>query len=146
MQKSSSYMKHIAIKYALLSGLAILSLAVIRLCLLPTFNYRAMPQGLCEGALPSNQSNWVSSLIAPSNPHYVAPLARPELASIAARMSQAHVAELNPEHLIAYRQSPVLSLTHWICIKKDGHVVSSATLGHYDFGKNRQWVESIRQG
>ncbi len=140
----SSYMKNTVINYSLLILLFILSLTILTQLLFPTLNYRPMPTGLCEGTLSPSKPNWVSSLVQSSNSHHIAPLQGNTLALIASHLKKAQIVDLNTSRLIAYRQSPLLSFTDWICIKSNGDVISSATLGYYDFGKNRQWVEAIR--
>jgi uncharacterized protein (DUF1499 family) len=134
-------------------GIALLLLVIVSLVsmiLSPKINYRSMPAHLCEALLPEQKPNWVSSLVDSNNPHYVAPFKIKSLSTLAdclhSQFPKATITFVQENsHLLAYRQSRVFHFTDWICIKADGHVSSSATMGHSDFGKNREWVEAIRQ-
>lgn len=112
-------------------------------------NYRAMPQGLCQGLLNNNKKNWVSSLVTPQSPNYIKPLRFSSLKDLHACI-QHHCPEtvitlINERKLVAYRQSYFFKFTDWLCIDNQGDVSASATMGYYDFGKNRLWIEKIRR-
>ncbi|MDX1838586.1 DUF1499 domain-containing protein [Legionella taurinensis] len=128
--------------------LVILIIAPLLMHFIPAINFRGMPQGLIQGALTASKPNWVSSLVPESDSHYVAPLTVADLSAIkdcVVRQSpKTTLVKLDESSLIAYRQSPVFNFTDWLIIRKDGQVTSSATMGYYDFGKNREWVESLR--
>lgn len=128
--------------------LVILMITPLLMHFMPGINFRGMPQGLTQGTLNASKPNWVSSLVPESDSHYVAPLTVADLSAIkdcVLRQSpKTTLVKLDESSLIAYRQSPVLNFTDWLIIKNDGQVTSSATMGYYDFGKNREWVESLR--
>lgn len=116
--------------------------------LFPSLNYRKMPEGLIKGQLPEAKPNWVSSLAAKTDSHYIAPLKMGSLiklsACIESKLPEVKIIEQNTSKLIAYRSSPFFHFVDWICIHSNGEVISSATMGHSDFGKNRELVEKIR--
>ncbi|QRN04646.1 DUF1499 domain-containing protein [Legionella sp. MW5194] len=126
----------------------ILIVAPLLMHFIPAINFRAMPQGLIQGTLNVSKPNWVSSRVPESDSHYVAPLTVTDLSAIrdcVLRQSpKTTLVKLDASSLIAYRQSPVFNFTDWLIIGNDGQVTSSATMGYYDFGKNREWVESLR--
>ncbi len=136
----------------ILTGLAVMILlavlAVLMMYLFPKINFRAMPEGLVNGRQDEQKPNWVSSLVARNNAHYIAPLAIKNLSSLAECLlkqdKNTTLVKVDESSLIAYRQSTVFHFTDWIVIDSQGQVSASATMGHYDFGKNRQWVEAIR--
>lgn len=136
------------VKYSIIILILLMILVPLCMFLIPKINYRPMPADLCEAKLSSSKPNWVSSLIANSDEHYITPLQFNSLSSLAANIEKyspkTHIVHLDQSKLLAYRQSPVFNFTDWICIKADGHVTASATMGYSDFGKNRQWVNLIR--
>lgn len=113
----------------------------------PYWMYRPMPRGLCQGQLP-DKPNWVSSLVAKDNPHYVKPLpAFDEKTLIACIRSQGLRKPFvwkKGTHWLGYRRTTFFGFTDWFCISEKGEVSSSATIGHSDLGVNRAWVEAIR--
>ncbi|KTD34526.1 DUF1499 domain-containing protein [Legionella israelensis] len=135
-------------KIFLLSLLLGAVLVTVIMHFFPKINYRSMPEGLCEGQLSSKKTNWVSSQVKRTDTHYVEPLRLSDIETLAnclkLKFPSMTVTEVNDSFLIAYRQSRVFNFVDWICIKKDGAVSASATLGHSDFGKNRELVEQIR--
>lgn len=129
--------------------LLIFFLYILSMIVFSGINYRPMPAGLCDGKLPNHKPNWVSSLVDIDNKHHVEPLPVGLLSDLAKciKTSSPHVHIVrvkDDESLLAWRQSPVFHFTDWICIRTDGNLSSSATMGYSDFGKNRQWVETIR--
>lgn len=116
--------------------------------LFPQITFRAIPNGLIEGYLPENKPNWVSSKVSPNNAHYIAPLQFKSLselsACIASKLPFVSIQSIDESKLIGYRQSKIFHFVDWFCINADGTVSSSATIGHSDFGKNRELVEQIR--
>lgn len=117
--------------------------------LFPQINFREMPEGLKNGKLDDQKPNWVSSRVAETSAHYVAPLLIDDLTQLAACLKttspKTTIQQVDEQSLIAYRQSPFFNFTDWIMIDKNGQVTSSATMGYYDFGKNRLWVDAIRK-
>ena len=135
-------------KYILLFLLIFIVLIPLAMIIFPKINYRPAPHGLCEGKLNQNKPNWVSSLVAESNEHYIEPLQFASLSSLAdciKNFIDTQITHLSDTHLLAYHQSKTFHFTDWLCVKADGHVSSSATMGHYDFNKNREWVNKIRE-
>ena len=132
------------IKYPFLVLIAI----IILMILFPKINFRSMPTGLCNGELPKNMPNWVSSLVPETDEHYIKPFYNTPLPTLAEYIVKCgpkiHITHLDSASLIAYRLSPMLNFTDWICIRADGHVSSSATMGRSDYGKNRELVNKIR--
>ncbi len=132
------------IKYSSLVLIAIIILMII----FPKINFRSMPPGLCKGELPENMPNWVSSLVPETDEHYIKPFYNTPLPALAEYIVKCgpkiHITQLDSASLIAYRQSPMFNFTDWICIRADGHVSSSATMGYSDLGKNRELVNKIR--
>ena len=132
------------IKYLSLIILIIIVLMII----FPKINFRPMPPGLCEGKLPEKMPNWVSSLVPDTDAHYIKPLSITSLPIIAKYIEKCgtkiHITNMDNSNLFAYRQSPVFNFTDWICIRADGHVSASATMGYSDLGKNREWVTMIQ--
>lgn len=128
--------------------LMILIITLLLMYFIPTINFRDMPAGLAEGALDAGKPNWVSSRVPKNDAHYIAPLTISSLAALKAcvvkQSPKTTLVKLDEASLIAYRQSPVFNFTDWLIITRDGQVTSSATMGYYDFGKNREWVESLR--
>ncbi|KTD46183.1 DUF1499 domain-containing protein [Legionella quateirensis] len=116
--------------------------------LFPQINFREMPKGLLDGQLPEAKPNWVSSFVAADNAHYIAPLKVETLAKLSvciqSKVPEVTMTQLNESNLIAYRQSKVFHFVDWLVIRSDGNVVSSATMGRSDFGKNRELIEHIR--
>ncbi|MBL7478374.1 DUF1499 domain-containing protein [Legionella bononiensis] len=116
--------------------------------LFPQINFREMPKGLIDGQLPEEKPNWVSSLVAADNAHYIPPLKVGTLVQLAecikSKVPEVTMTQLNESNLIGYRQSRVFHFVDWLIIRSDGTVVSSATMGHSDFGKNRELIERIR--
>lgn len=116
--------------------------------LFPQINFRDMPKGLVEGDLPEEKPNWVSSFVATDNAHYIAPLKIKSLAQLSdcikTRLPEVLIQKSDELNIIAYRQSRVFHFVDWLCIHPDGKVVSSATMGYSDLGKNRELVEKIR--
>lgn len=128
--------------------LAIILAIVVIMYLFPQINFRKMPKGLIEGKLPDDKPNWVSSLVNESNAHYIAPLkieTIPKLvACIESKVPELKLQKQEASFLIGYRQSRLFHFVDWLCIHANGDVISSATMGHSDFGKNRELVEKIR--
>lgn len=126
----------------------LLGLVVAVMYLFPQINFRSMPDGLIDGNLPQEKPNWVSSFVARDNPHYVAPLNIKSFshlsACIAAKFPEVTIQKSDASSLIAYRRSQIFHFVDWFYIHADGKVTSSATMGHSDFGKNRELVEKIR--
>ncbi|CAM2930730.1 DUF1499 domain-containing protein [Legionella worsleiensis] len=122
--------------------------AVGILYLFPQINFREMPEGLMNGKLSEEKPNWVSSFVAPDNMHYIAPLNAVNLSDLSQCMQhnipQITITHLDKTYLLAYRQSRVFHFVDWLVIYSDGNVVSSATMGYSDLGKNRELVEQIR--
>ena len=141
---SHSYTNIPFIKYLLIIVVSALVLITLNTLLFPKLNYRPMPIGLCDDNYTSNKAGWVSSLIPRSDSHYIAPFQHHSLSQIAAHITTAQVVDLNPHYLTAYRQYSMFAVTDWICIRSNGAVTSTSTMGYYDFGRNRQWVESVR--
>jgi uncharacterized protein (DUF1499 family) len=116
--------------------------------LFPQINYRDMPPELMEGHLPEEKPNWVSSKVDPHNMHYIAPLTFQSLTQLASciemQLPQVKIKSVDSSKLIAYRASTVFHFVDWLCIHADGTVTSTATMGHSDFGKNRELIEEIR--
>ncbi|HHL3493823.1 TPA: DUF1499 domain-containing protein [Legionella pneumophila] len=125
----------------------ILTLVVI-LYLFPQINFREMPKGLVEGQLPDDKPNWVSSLVDESDSHYIAPLKVESMSELAAcidsKIPELKIQKQDASLLVGYRQSRFFHFVDWFCIHADGNVISSATIGYSDFGKNRELVEKIR--
>lgn len=128
--------------------LVILIITPLLMYLMPAINFRDMPEGLAQGTLDARKPNWVSSRVPKNDSHYIAPLTIPSLAAlkdcVVNQSPKTTLVKLDESSLIAYRQSPVFNFTDWLIINRDGQVTSSATMGYYDFGKNREWVESLR--
>ncbi|KGP63229.1 hypothetical protein EP47_04510 [Legionella norrlandica] len=126
----------------------IIAALVLIMYLFPQINFREMPEGLMDGKLPEEKPNWVSSLVSESSSHYIAPLkveAISKLVScIESRVPELKIQKQEVSFLIGYRQSRVFHFVDWLCIYANGNVISSATMGHSDFGKNRELVEKIR--
>lgn len=141
-------MQYSSNSYIILLILVIIGCIPLSMYLMPGINYRSMPVGLCEAKLVEARPNWVSSLVDPSSQHYIEPLEANALPLLATRLKKQggkiHIAHLDENYLLAFRQSPFFNFTDWICIRTDGNLTSSATMGHYDFGKNREWVTNIR--
>lgn len=116
--------------------------------LFPQINFREMPQGLIDGKLPEEKPNWVSSSVASDNSHYIAPLKINTLAKLAecikSKVPEVHITKMDDRNIFAYRQSRVFHFVDWMIINSDGSVISSATMGRSDFGKNRELIEKIR--
>lgn len=127
-------------------GLVVVLVGVMYL--FPQINFRGMPKGLVDGQLPEEKPNWVSSFVVSNNSHYIAPLKIESLVKlsscIAAKLPEVKVQKMDESTLIAYRQSTVFHFVDWFCIHADGNVVSSATMGHSDFDKNRELIDKIR--
>lgn len=133
----------------LLFLVVLLLLIILLMVLFPQINFRAMPMGLCEGQLPKNKPNWVSSLVAKTDSHYIHSLKFQDLDAlivcIKKQIPELKLVQTDTRRVLGYRQSKIFHFTDWLCIQADGHVESSATMGHSDFGKNRALVERIRQ-
>jgi uncharacterized protein (DUF1499 family) len=114
----------------------------------PQINFREMPQGLIDGTLSEDKPNWVSSLVASDNSHYIASLNVDSLEKLAAciksNIPDVTITKTDETGLFAYRQSRVFHFVDWFIIRSNGAVISSATIGHSDFGKNRELIEQIR--
>ncbi len=113
----------------------------------PNVFYRDKPAGLCEAIL-SDKPNWVSSLVATDNAHYINPLPMTEfskLAEIIERIEPTTYLVIHPYFIEGYRRTPFFGFTDWFCITDTGQVTSAATLGHSDLGVNRRWVDSLRE-
>ncbi|ANN94778.1 TPA: DUF1499 domain-containing protein [Legionella pneumophila] len=128
--------------------LALILAFVVILYLFPQINFREMPKGLVEGQLPDDKPNWVSSMVNESDSHYIAPLkveSMPQLvACIERKIPELKIQKQEASLLVGYRQSRFFHFVDWLCIHADGNVISSATMGYSDFGKNRELVEKIR--
>lgn len=129
-------------------------LAIILLCIVGVgvifvnkgLFFRPAPQGLCQAAL-SDTPNWVSSLVAPDNAHYVKPLGLVDIAQLSACLKKGGLKSKlfqKGTHYHGYRRTKMLGFTDWFCISEKGEVTSSATLGYSDMGVNRAWVEQMR--
>jgi uncharacterized protein (DUF1499 family) len=107
-----------------------------------------MPEGLCDGRLNVDKPNWVSSLVARTESHYIEPLNQVNMQALMqclqAEFKKITISSMTKDTLIAYRQSRIFNFVDWLCIKKEGAVTASATMGYSDFGKNRELVEQIR--
>ena len=127
----------------------IATLIVATMHVIPGINYRPKPQGLETGALNKNKPNWVSSFVEKTDPHYIAPLQRMDFTGLPDCLShlsrKTTIVKHDKESLVAYRQSTLFNFTDWLYIRADGQATSSATMGYYDFNKNREWVEEIRR-
>lgn len=125
-----------------------IALVVGVMYLFPQINFRDMPKGLIDGQLSEAKPNWVSSFVAADDAHYIAPLKVDNLAQLAecikSKVPEVNITHLDETQLIAYRQSRVFHFVDWLIIRSDGNVASSATMGHSDFGKNRDLIERIR--
>lgn len=113
----------------------------------PEFFYRDSPLGLCEANL-SSKPNWVSSLVEPSDSHYVSPLPVNSLDAIQQciyKIDPKTYVVLHANYIEGYTRTNFFGFTDWFCIKDNGQITSSATLGYSDLRKNRQWVEKLRQ-
>ena len=111
------------------------------------FFYRDKPEGLCEALLP-DKPNWVSSLVSISDPHYIASLPVDKLATVSAAIYQIDPKSyvlMHEHYLEGFHRTKFWGFTDWFCIKSDGNVTASATLGHSDLGYNRRWVENLRK-
>lgn len=132
----------------LTSLLALMVLTVLLMHFIPRINFRDMPSGLAQGGLDASKPNWVSSHVAQQDSHYIAPLNISTLAvlkdCVMMQSPKTTLVKLDDATLIVYRQSAFFNFTDWLMIQNDGQVTSSATMGYYDFGKNREWVERIR--
>lgn len=107
--------------------------------------YRGKPAGLCEAKL-ADKPNWVSSLVEPSNPHFVAPLsvgAFDHIEKAIKRIEPKVYLLVTPDFIEGYRRSQFFGFTDWFCINTLGHITSSATVGYSDFGNNRRWVNRL---
>ncbi|HAU1192969.1 TPA: DUF1499 domain-containing protein [Legionella pneumophila] len=128
--------------------LALILTLVVILYLFPQINFREMPKGLVEGQLPDDKPNWVSSLVDESDSHYIAPLKVESMSELAAcidsKIPELKIQKQDVSLLVGYRQSRFFHFVDWLCIHADGNVISSATMGYSDFGKNRELVEKIR--
>ncbi|HBC0468600.1 TPA: DUF1499 domain-containing protein [Legionella pneumophila] len=128
--------------------LALILTLVVILYLFPQINFREMPKGLVEGQLPDDKPNWVSSLAAESDSHYIAPLKVESMSELVAciesKIPELKIQKQDASFLVGYRQSRFFHFVDWLCIHADGNVISSATMGYSDFGKNRELVEKIR--
>ncbi|HAT1797828.1 TPA: DUF1499 domain-containing protein [Legionella pneumophila] len=128
--------------------LALILTLVLILYLFPQINFREMPKGLVEGQLPDDKPNWVSSLVDESDSHYIAPLKVESMSELAAcidsKIPELKIQKQDASLLVGYRQSRFFHFVDWLCIHADGNVISSATMGYSDFGKNRELVEKIR--
>ncbi len=129
--------------------LLLIGLITLACYIWPQINYREMPKGLCAGELNLKAPNWVSSLVANNDSHYITPLKFESLSSVSEKIKQnlpqVNIVSEDQNRILAYRQSVVYHFTDWICIEANGNVTSSATMGHSDFEQNRKLVESIRQ-
>ncbi|KTD38813.1 hypothetical protein Lmor_0216 [Legionella moravica] len=125
-----------------------IALVVGVMYLFPQINFRDMPKGLIDGQLSEAKPNWVSSFVAADDAHYIAPLKVDTLTQLAecikSKVPEVSITHLDKTHLIAYRQSRVFHFVDWLIIRSDGNVASSATMGHSDFGMNRDLIEHIR--
>lgn len=114
----------------------------------PEINFRSMPKGLIDGKLSEDKPNWVSSYVSSHDSHYVAPLPVANLEKLSAciteKLPQVSLHESTAAYVLLYRQSQIFHFVDWVCIHTDGNVVSSATMGYSDLGKNRELVEEIR--
>lgn len=114
----------------------------------PQINFRDMPQGLIDGSLSEDKPNWVSSSVAKDSTHYIAPFTVDSLEKLAAciknNIPDVTITKVDETGLFAYRQSRVFHFVDWFIIHSNGAVISSATMGHSDFGKNRELIEQIR--
>ncbi len=128
--------------------LIIIGIVVAIMYLFPQINYRDMPAGLSEGHLPEGKPNWVSSKVPMTDTHYIAPLKIQSLAQLSSciesKIPEVIIKNTDASQIIAYRPSRVFHFVDWLYIHNDGAVSSSATMGHSDFGKNRELVEKIR--
>ena len=133
--------------YLLIILLVIAFLVQVLLLKKPNLFYRDIPAGLCVADLP-NKPNWVSSLVPSSNAHYIAPLPTASLihtADVIQLIDPKTYTVIVSGTLQGFRRTPFWGFTDWFCIGEDGHVTSSATLGYSDLGKNREWVNHLRQ-
>lgn len=112
----------------------------------PDIFYRDKPLGLCQAHL-DDKPHWVSSLVEPSNEHYVSPLPVSTFASMANAMElidpNTYIL-IHPFYMEGYRRTAYFGFTDWFCINELGHVTSTATLGYSDLGNNKRWVEQLR--
>lgn len=127
--------------------LAALLLMQFVLALKPNLFYRDKPFGLCEANL-GRAPNWVSSLVHQSSSHHVASFAELPFTKITSCIEfidpKTYVVELT-NHLEGFRRTALFGFTDWFCIERNGNLTSAATLGYTDLGRNRKWVERIRQ-
>lgn len=126
----------------------LIGFSVAAMYFLPQINFREMPQGLIDGRLSEDKPNWVSSSVASDNLHYIASLHVDSLKKLAAciksNIPDVTITKIDETGLFAYRQSRVFHFVDWFIIRSNGAVISSATMGHSDFGKNRELIEQIR--
>lgn len=108
-----------------------------------------MPAGIIDGKLSPEKPNWVSSFINKSDSHYIEPLKFKTIKEfsqcIGKNIPEVKIYSLETDKIIGYRQSRIFHFVDWFCIHADGNVVSSATMGHYDFEKNRELIDKIRK-
>ncbi len=135
-------------KWFLIILVLLVAVIVGVLYLFPQINFRPMPDGLIKGNLSEEKPNWVSSFIDPANSHYIKPLKVESLSQLShciqSKIPEVVIQKSDDASIIAYRQSTVFHFVDWLCIHADGNVVSSATMGRSDFGKNRELIEKIR--
>lgn len=112
----------------------------------PDLFYRDRPAGLCEAALP-DKPNWVSSLVARDDKHYIAPLPftpLDDLKNAIHQMDPKAYVVIHDNSLEGFHRTKFFGFTDWFCIKDDGNITATATLGYSDMGYNRRWVEQLR--
>lgn len=128
---------------------AMATIIVVALHFFPQLTYRVAPEGLLQGQLNLEKPNWVSSKVMKEDSHYIPPLPAHDLINLAACMKKniegLIIMDVGANTLVAYRRSSLCHFMDWIAINSNGEVTSSATMGFYDFGKNREMVEIIRK-
>jgi len=127
----------------ILLGIFIMSLFLKKF---PNFFYRDKPEGLCSASLV-DKPNWVSSIINIKDQHYVSPLPITPLANITKcifNMDPKAYVITNIGYIEGFHRTKFFGFTDWFCIKEDGNVTASATIGYSDMGYNRKWVEELR--
>lgn len=134
------------IKIITLSSLSLLVLGLMYLALYPSVFFRPMPKGLCAAKL-ADKPNWVSSLVDKSDSHYIEKLPVATKKQQIQCLTHSHPRLVITEEgsaIIGYRRTRVFGFTDWFCLTPNGDITSSATLGHYDFSVNREFVSKLR--
>ena len=99
----------------------------------------------------TSKPNWVSSQVASSDAHFVAPLAKATIAAVAKAIKdlpRVKVVEQKADYLYAEFSTALMGYTDDVEFSADGkngvQVRSSSRLGYSDMGMNRKRIEGIR--